>query len=73
MLRRASGGNYPAITQDELSNVLVPLPDKSTQKKIVDEVVRRNKQADQLEAHAEIIWREARARFEQQLLQGGKP
>jgi hypothetical protein len=73
MLRRASGGNYPAITQDELSNVLVPLPDKSTQEKIVDEVVRRNKQADELEAHAETVWREARARFEQQLLQGGKP
>lgn len=73
MLRRASGGNYPAITQDELSNVLVPLPDKFTQEKIVDEVVRRNKQADQLEAHAETVWREARARFEQQLLQGGAP
>ena len=72
MLRRASGGNYPAITQYELSNVLVPLPDKSTQKKIVNEVVRRNKHADQLEAHAESVWREARARFEQQLLQGGK-
>jgi len=73
MHRRASGGNYPAITQDELSNVLVPLPDEATQEKIVDEVVRRNKQADQLEAHAETIWREARARFEQQPLQGGKP
>jgi len=73
MHRRASGGNYPAITQDELSNVLVPLPDKSTQEKIVHEVVSRNKQADQLEALAETVWREARARFEQQLLQGGEP
>lgn len=72
MLRRASGGNYPAITQDELSNVLIPLPDKSTQKKIVEAVVHRNNEADRLEAHAETAWREARERFEQQLLQGDK-
>lgn len=72
MLRRASGGNYPAITQDELSNVLIPLPDKRTQQRIVAEVVSRNKQADRLEVHAEIIWREARERFEHQLLRGGK-
>lgn len=72
MLRRASGGNYPAITQDELANVLIPLPDKSTQKKIAEAVVHRNNEADRLEAHAEIVWHGARARFEQQLLQGGK-
>ena len=73
MLRRASGGNYPAITQDELANVLIPLPDKSTQQKIVEEVVHRNNEADRLEAHAQTVWREARERFEQQLLQGSKP
>jgi len=72
MLRRASGGNYPAITQEELSNVLIPLPDRATQKEIVVEVIRRNGEADRLEAHAEAIWRDARERFEQQLLQGGK-
>ena len=73
MLRRATGGNYPAVTQNELANVLIPLPDKSTQQKIVEEVVHRNNEADRLEAHAETVWREARERFEQQLLQGGKP
>lgn len=72
MLRRASGGNYPAITQDELANVLIPLPDEPTQQRIVEEVVRRNDEADRLEAHAETVWRKARERFEQQLLQGGK-
>lgn len=73
MLRRASGGNYPAITQEELSNVLIPLPRKSVQEKIVAEVMRRNKRADELEARAATVWRKARERFEQQLLQGGKP
>lgn len=71
MLRRASGGNYPAITQDELAKVLIPLPDKSTQMKIAGEVYRRNNEADRLEVHAEAIWRQARERFVQQLLQGG--
>ena len=73
MLRRASGGNYPAITQDELAKVLIPLPDKFTQQKIVEEVIDRNKEADQLGTHAENVWSNARERFEQQLLQGGKP
>ena len=73
MLRRATGGNYPAVTQDELANVLIPLPDKSTQQKIVREVVHRNNKADRLETHAETVWREARERFEQQLLQGDRP
>ncbi len=33
--QRCSGGNYPAITQEELSNVTIPIPDKEIQKKIV--------------------------------------
>lgn len=71
MLRRATGGNYPAVTQQGLANVLIPLPDKSTQQKIVEEAVRRYGEVDRLEVHAETVWREARERFEQQLLQGG--
>lgn len=70
MLRRASGGNYPAITQDELANILVPLPDIKIQQQVVDEAVRRSVQADALEAQAETIWQQARERFEQQLLKG---
>jgi type I restriction enzyme S subunit len=33
--QRSSGGNYPAITQEELCSVTIPLPEKETQKKIV--------------------------------------
>ncbi len=72
MLRRSSGGNYPAITQDELANVLIPIPCVSIQNKIVEEVVHRNSEADRLEARAEAVWRKARERFEQLLLQGDK-
>lgn len=70
MLRRASGGNYPAITQEELSNIFVPLPDIKTQHRIIDEVVRRSMEADALETRAETVWQQARVRFEQELLTG---
>jgi hypothetical protein len=70
MLRRASGGNYPAITQEQLANVLIPVPDKPTQQRIVETVLNLNDEVDRLEAHAEAIWHQARQRFEQQLLTG---
>jgi type I restriction enzyme S subunit len=70
MLQRASGGNYPASTQSELANILVPVPDRLTQQLVIDEAIHRNKAADELEAHAEILWQQARDRFEQKLLKG---
>lgn len=33
--QRSSGGNYPAITQEELCSVTIPLPEREIQKKIV--------------------------------------
>lgn len=73
MLRRSSGGNYPAITQEELGKVLIPLPDKATQQRICDEVERRHAEARRLEAEAQSIWQAARQRFEDQLLNGVVP
>ncbi|MBU0477517.1 restriction endonuclease subunit S [bacterium] len=35
MLQRSSGGNYPAITSEELKRVIVPVPSKEIQNKIV--------------------------------------
>ena len=69
MLRRASGGNYPAVTRNELANLLIPLPSKSVQQRIVKEIVRRSNEADRLEAIAYTVWHDARKRFEQQLTQ----
>ncbi|MBR1774066.1 MAG: restriction endonuclease subunit S [Bacteroidales bacterium] len=34
--QRSTGGNYPAITQEELGNILVPLPPKDKQQQIID-------------------------------------
>ncbi|CAD6490984.1 MAG: Type I restriction modification DNA specificity domain protein [Candidatus Argoarchaeum ethanivorans] len=36
MLRRSSGGNYPAITSEELKKIIVPLPPLQTQNCIVE-------------------------------------
>jgi type I restriction enzyme S subunit len=33
--QRSSGGNYPAITQEELSSITIALPEREVQKKIV--------------------------------------
>jgi len=35
MDRRTTGGNYPAITQTELEKIIIPLPPKETQNKII--------------------------------------
>jgi restriction endonuclease S subunit len=35
MLQRSSGGNYPAITSDELNKINIPLPSLKTQTRIV--------------------------------------
>jgi restriction endonuclease S subunit len=35
MLQRTSGGNYPAITSEELEKILIPIPPPETQQKIV--------------------------------------
>ncbi|GHV27610.1 hypothetical protein FACS1894167_02920 [Synergistales bacterium] len=66
-MQRSSGGNYPAITADELKKVLIPLPSEAVQKAIVGEVRSRQGQAAQLKREAEMEWA-AKARFEIELL-----
>jgi len=65
--QRSSGGNYPAITEEELERVLVPVPDPATQKKIAAEVSRRRDAARRLREEAALLWDEAKRRFEEEL------
>lgn len=53
--QRSSGGNYPAITQQELSNVIIPLPDLKTQNKIVSVFADCFEQKQQNDAEAEKL------------------
>lgn len=74
MLQRASGGNYPAITEDELANIIVPVPALNVQEQMAAEVRDRREQARRLRAEAEADWAAAKIRFEDQLLnQGSEP
>jgi len=64
--------NQAGINISTLAELRVPVPDTETQSSIAREVVSRKDKARELQIHAETVWREARERFEQQLLQGGK-
>lgn len=68
MLQRASGGNYPAITEPELANVLIPVPTMDVQKTIAAEARRRRDEAHRLCAEADSGWHAAKHWFEEQLL-----
>ena len=68
MLQRASGGNYPAITEPELAKILVPVPDKTIQNDIAAEVSRRSEATRRLRAEAEAWWERAKGWFEEELL-----
>lgn len=66
--RYKSGGIMGHLTQDVVENVPIPLVPKDIQNKIVDEVARRREKARQLRSAAELLWNEAKRRFEEELL-----
>ncbi len=66
-----TGNTHPRIANEDVANLLVPLTDEKTQLLIVEETLARQAESVRLCAHAETVWRQARERFEQQLLQGG--
>lgn len=68
MLQRASGGNYPAITEPELAKVLIPVPDMGVQETIATEARRRREEARRLRVEADAGWQAAKRWFEEQLL-----
>ena len=67
MIQRASGGNYPAITEPELENIMVPIPDMEFQQTIAAEINRR-RETHRLRAGAEAGWQATRQWFEVELL-----
>ncbi|MDR1126517.1 MAG: restriction endonuclease subunit S [Treponema sp.] len=67
-LQRSSGGNYPAIIQDEIKKVLIPIPDESIQREIVAEATSRKNTARAKCIEAEAEWAAAKVRFERELL-----
>ena len=68
MLQRSSGGNYPAITSDELKKIVIPIPKTGVQREICAEATKRKKEADKLRIEAAQEWQEARIQFEKEIL-----
>lgn len=68
MLQRSSGGNYPAITSEELKKIVIPIPNISIQKEIFAEATRRKLEADKLRNEAKCEWQAAKEQFEKDLL-----
>ena len=42
LLQRSSGGNYPAIVQDELADIVIPVPSTDKQARLVSQIVEAN-------------------------------
>ena len=68
MLQRSSGGSYPAITADELKNILIPIPNKDIQIEIVSEIKSFINQAEQLKDNAEIEFEKVNQEIEKRIL-----
>ena len=66
-----TGNTHPRLANDDVVNLIIPVPDAATQTTIAAEVRRRREQARALRAEAESGWAEAKRWFEEQLL--GKP
>lgn len=55
MLQRSSGGNYPAITTEDLKKIKIPLPPLPIQNQIVDIMQSAYSQKKQMEAEAQRL------------------
>ena len=54
MERRMTGGLYPAIIQRELEQIIIPIPSKSNQRKIIKAVSMANKKIQAIREDAEL-------------------
>lgn len=63
-----SGNTHPRLTNDDVINLMIPIPPTDTQQRIVGELHTRKERARQLRQEADTIWHEAQARFEQALI-----
>ena len=63
-----TGNTHPRISNDDIRNLYIPVPDITVQKIIVEELRTRRLEARRLKNEAEQEWHDAIKRFEQELL-----
>lgn len=65
-----TGNTHPRLTNDDVTNLLIPIPKLETQEEISQEVQRRRSESQRLRSEAETGWQLAKQWFEDQLLGG---
>ena len=65
-----TGNTHPRLANEDVVNLVVPIPDPKIQGIIAAEVTRRRTEARRLRAEAEADWTGARKHFEEQLIEG---
>jgi hypothetical protein len=63
-----TGNTHPRLANDDVANLVVPVPDRKIQEKIATEVALRRETARRLRDEATRVWDEAKQRFEEELL-----
>lgn len=66
-----TGNTHPRISNDDVKNLYIPIPDIDLQRKIVEELNNRRKEARKLKKEAEQEWADAKVQFEKKLLGEG--
>lgn len=63
-----TGNTHPRLSNEDVVNLVVPVPTPQLQEKIAEEVIRRRAEARRLRAEAAELWEAAKRRFEEELL-----
>ncbi len=63
-----TGNTHPRLANEDVTNLVIPIPTLEVQKRIADEVKTRRERAQTLRAEADTEWNKAKARFEAALL-----
>lgn len=63
-----TGNTHPRLANEDVVNLVIPIPDNKIQSGIAAEVARRRSEARRLRGEAEALWEKAKADFETALL-----
>lgn len=63
-----TGNTHPRISNDDVKNLFIPVPDITVQKEIIEELHGRRQKARRLRVEAEQAWQAAKLQFEKELL-----
>jgi restriction endonuclease S subunit len=65
-----TGNTHPRLTNEDVVNLVIPIPSIAIQETIADEIKKRKAESRRLKSEAESEWQAAKDWFETQLLTG---